>query len=146
MNIIEKPILDGVKTLDDLPGHEVLEERLDIYVDAVNNMDVLENALGAGDLSRTDFLDHTAGAYNIVCGEHVFVMDLIGDYLGQGDIETEISNGREIPVDERLLMCFWFHDHIDTIIAKMSRVYFENNFTANVVEARIKHQVEQNNG
>lgn len=146
MNIIEKPILEGIRTLDDLPGHEIIEERLDIYMSAVNDMDMCEAALADGALSRTEFLDHTVGAYNIVCGEHVCVTDLIDDCLSQGDIETEISNGREIPVDERLLMCFWFHDHIDTIIAKMSRVYFENNFTANVVEARIKHQVEQNNG
>ena len=84
--------------------------------------------------------------YNIVCGEHVCVTDLIDDCLSQGDIEIESLKDMETPVDRRLLMCLWFYDRIDTIIAKMSRVYFENNFTANVVEARIRHQVEQNNG
>ena len=141
MNIIEKPILQGVITPDDLPGHEALEERLDIYMGAVFDIDKLEAALDDGELSRTEFLDRTVGAYNIVCGEHTFAMGLIGGYLfGPDDIDTEVQ------MDERLLMCLWFHDRIDTIIAKMSRVYFENNFTANVVEARIKHHVEQNKG
>lgn len=146
MNIIEKPILEGIKTLDDLPGHEVLEERLNIYVDAVNDMDMCEADLVDGAISRTEFLDYTVGAYNIVCGEHVCVTDLIDDYLSQGDIGIESLKDMETPVDRRLLMCLWFYDHIDTIIAKISRVYFENNFTANVVDARVKHHVEQNNG